>query len=115
VKVICFQTRRILERIKVKVVDESQEILHGPLKARAVMGTKWPCEPAPAKQHNEISHTIKGRLANTIKNTFPTFKLIYNRVLILFNDNKVFVDECPETTCAKSQLKRQIINYAIQT
>jgi hypothetical protein len=37
VKVIFFLTRRILEIIKVKVVDEGQNIPHMPLKARAVI------------------------------------------------------------------------------
>jgi hypothetical protein len=53
------------------------------------------------------------KLANTIKNVFPSFMPIYKRVLGLFNNNMVVVDECPETTCAKSQLKKMINNYVI--
>jgi hypothetical protein len=82
---------------------------HKPLKAGVVMRKKCPYKPAPAKQKNDINHVIKRRLANTINNIFPAFKPIYKRVLGLFNNNMVVVDECPETTCAKSQLKRRII------
>jgi hypothetical protein len=65
-------------------------------------------KPAPAKQKNDINHAIKRRLASTINNIFPAFKPIYKRVLGLFNNNMVVVDECPKTTCANSKQKSRI-------
>jgi hypothetical protein len=65
------------------------------------------CKPSPAKQNNDINHAIKRILSNTINNIFPRFKPIQKRVLGLFNNNMVTLDECPETACAKSQLKRK--------
>jgi len=71
---------------------------HRFLKDREVVRTKWPFKPAPAKKKNEINHAIKIRLTNTINNIFHAFEPTYERVLGLFNNNMVTIDEWPETT-----------------
>jgi hypothetical protein len=53
---------------------------------------------------NDINHVIKIRLANTIKIILPAFNPIYKRVLGLFNNKMVVLNEYLETTSPKSQL-----------
>jgi hypothetical protein len=77
---------------------------------------KRPYKHDPTKQKNDIRHTIKRRLVITIHNIFPIFKLIYNKVLGVFNNQSwVAIDEFPNTMHANFQLKIRISYFVIQT
>jgi hypothetical protein len=74
------------------------KFLHKPLKDETDMITMCPYTPSPAKQKNDIKHSIKIILANKINNIFPSFKPTYKRVLCLLKKNMVTLDGCSKTT-----------------